>query len=230
MAATLLVIEDDIAFSDTLRLILTKSGFQVHAAYNAKVGLQKAFTLNPDAIILDIMLPDMDGWQICSRLKEKSDIPIIILTAFGSEENVTKGLNLGADAYIVKPISAQELVARIAAILRRVPCLNGKDCNDREHIFTYDNLVVDYDRHKVTVGGNDIYLSPTEFRLLSVLIQYQGQTLSHDFLLQQVWGSEYVGEMDCLRLYIGYLRHKIETDPTKPGLIYNEWGVGYRLG
>lgn len=230
MANTLLVIEDDIAFSDALRLILTKSGFQVHVAHNANVGLQKAFALNPDAIILDIMLPDLDGWQICSRLKETSNIPIIMLTAFGSEENVIKGLNLGADGYIIKPVTAQELVARITAILRRVPHLNGKDNNDRKRIFTYDNLVIDYDRHQVTIGGKSIYLSPTEFRLLSVLIQHQGHTLPHNFLLREVWGSEYVGEIDCLRLYISYLRRKIETDPVKPGLIYSEWGVGYRFG
>jgi DNA-binding response OmpR family regulator len=230
MADTLLVIEDDIAFSDALRLILTRSGFQVTVAHNANVGLQKAFSLNPDAVILDIMLPDLDGWQICSRLKETSNIPIIMLTAFGSEENVIKGLNLGADGYIIKPVTAQELVARITAILRRAPRLNGKDSNARKRIFTYDNLVVDYDRHQVTVGGKGIYLSPTEFRLLSVLIQYQGHTLPHDFLLREVWGSEYVSEMDYLRLYISYLRRKIETDPTKPSLIYNEWGVGYRFG
>ncbi|GIK38868.1 MAG: DNA-binding response regulator [Chloroflexota bacterium] len=230
MADTLLVIEDDMAFSNALRLILTKSGFQVHVAHNALVGLQKAFTVNPDAVILDIMLPDLDGWQICSRLKETSNIPIIMLTAFGSEENVVKGLNLGADGYIIKPVTAQELVARITAILRRVPRLNGKDSNDRKRIFTYDNLVVDYERHQVTVGGKSIYLSPTEFRLLSVLIQYQGHTLPHDFLLREVWGSEYMSEMDCLRLYISYLRRKIETDPNKPSLIYNEWGIGYRFG
>ncbi|MBI1879153.1 MAG: response regulator transcription factor [Chloroflexi bacterium] len=232
MTETLLLIEDDITLCEALRFMLTKKGFQVEVANSAITGLQKAYAVKPDAIILDIMLPDMDGWQTCARFREMSDVPIIMLTALGSEENVVKGLNLGADDYIIKPVTAEELSARVRALLRRVtrstpPASSG---NGRGPIFTYENLVIDFDKHEVTVEGKRVDLSPTEFRLLSVLVRHKGRMLPHEFLLTEVWGPEYVGEIDYLRLYISYLRRKIEKDPTKPTLIHNEWGVGYRFG
>jgi DNA-binding response OmpR family regulator len=230
MAEKLLVVEDDTVFSDVLRLILTKSGFQVEVAHSGKSGLQKAYISNPDAVILDIMLPDLDGWQLCSRLRDMSDLPIIMLTAFGSEQDLIKGLNLGADEYIIKPVTAEELLARVRAVLRRKPRLNSTDPKSEGHIFTYDKLVVDFDRHKVMVDGKRIHLSPTEFRLLSVLIQSQRQTLSYELLLKEVWGPEYSGEIDYLRLCINHLRRKIEKDPTKPVLIQNEFSTGYQFG
>lgn len=232
MAETLLLIEDDVTLCEALRFMLTKKGFQVEVANSALAGLQKAYAVKPDAIILDIMLPDMDGWQTCARFREMSDVPIIMLTALGSEENVVKGLNLGADDYLVKPVTAEELSARVRALLRRVSRASATNSinNSRSPIFTYENLVIDFDKHEVTVDTNRIDLSPTEFRLLSVLVRHKGRMLPHEFLLTEVWGSEYVGEIDYLRLYISYLRRKIEKDPTKPTLIHNEWGVGYRFG
>jgi two-component system KDP operon response regulator KdpE len=233
MSETLLLIEDDITLCEALRFMLTKKGFQVEVANNAITGLQKAYAVKPDAIILDIMLPDMDGWQTCARFREMSDVPIIMLTALGSEENVVKGLNLGADDYIIKPVTAEELSARVRALLRRVSRSNSpgsNTSNGRGPIFTYENLVIDFDKHEVTVDGKRIDLSPTEFRLLSVLVRHKGRMLPHEFLLTEVWGPEYVGEIDYLRLYISYLRRKVEKDPTKPTLIHNEWGVGYRFG
>jgi two-component system KDP operon response regulator KdpE len=181
-------------------------------------------------VILDIMLPDMDGWQTCRRFREMSDVPIIMLTALGSEENVVEGLNLGADDYIVKPVTADELVARIRALLRRASRSTTGSSNGREPILTYDHLVIDFDKHEVTAEGKRVDLSPTEFRLLSVLSRHRGRVLPHEFLLSEVWGPEYVGEVDYLRLYISYLRRKIEKDPSDPSLIHNEWGVGYRFG
>ncbi len=233
MTETLLLIEDDVTLCEALRFMLTKKGFQVEVANSAITGLQKAYAVKPDAIILDIMLPDMDGWQTCARFREMSDVPIIMLTALGSEENVVKGLNLGADDYIIKPVTAEELSARVRALLRRVTRSSGPANNvgnGRGPIFTYENLVIDFDKHEVTVDGNRVDLSPTEFRLLSVLVRHKGRMLPHEFLLTEVWGPEYVGEIDYLRLYISYLRRKVEKDPAKPSLIHNEWGVGYRFG
>jgi two-component system KDP operon response regulator KdpE len=230
MATTLLLIDDDVSLCETVRFMLIKNGFQVKVAHNGISGLQMAYALKPDAVILDIMLPDMDGWQVCRRLRDMSDVPIIMLTALGSDQNVVQGLNLGADDYIVKPVAVQELIARIRALLRRVSRLKPSDRIHREPIYTYDNLVIDFDKYEVSVDGTKVKLSPTEFRLLSVLSRHQGRLLPHAFLLSEVWGPEYVAEEEYLRLYISYLRHKIEIDPASPRLIHNEWGVGYRFG
>ncbi len=233
MVDTLLLIEDDVALSETLRFMLTKKGFQVEIANDAITGLQKAYAIKPDAIILDIMLPDMDGWQTCSRFREMSDVPIIMLTALGSEKDVVKGLNLGADDYIVKPVTAEELSARVHALLRRVSrssTSSKKDGGSRDAILKCDYLTIDFDKHEVAVDGERVDLSPTEFRLLSVMDRHQGRMLPHKFLLNEVWGQEYIGEIDYLRLYISYLRRKIEKDSAKPSLIHNEWGIGYRFG
>lgn len=230
---TLLLIEDDVALSETLRFMLAKKGFQVEVANDAISGLQRAYAVKPDAIILDVMLPDMDGWQTCSRFREMSDVPIIMLTALGSEKDIVKGLNLGADDYIVKPVTAEELAARVNALLRRVSrssVNSSASGSGNRRILTCDYLVIDFDKHEVTVDGNRVDLSPTEFRLLSVMARHQGRMLPHEFLLNEVWGQEYIGEIDYLRLYISYLRRKIEKDPSKPSLIHNEWGIGYRFG
>lgn len=229
--ATILVVDDDVLLCDALRLMLTRLDFQVEVAHDAVTGLRKAYSLKPDVIVLDIMMPSMDGWQACRRFREMSDVPIIMLTALDSQENIVKGLNLGADDYLVKPVTAEELAARIRAVLRRASRSNSNGNGpSRRSVFTQDNLVVDFDKYEVTLEGKRVDLSPTEFRLLSVLVHYQGRVLPHEFLLREVWGSEYVGEIDYLRLYISYLRRKLEKDPSSPDLIHNEWGVGYRFG
>ncbi len=230
MSATILLIEDDFLLSETLRLMLTKKGFRVDVAGDAIAGLQKAYAIKPDVVVLDVMLPGMDGWQACSRFREMSDVPIIMLTAVGSDENIVKGLDMGADDYIVKPVTAEELTARIRALLRRVSLAGGNNNSRRGQILSYDFLTIDFDKHEVTVDGQRIDLSPTEFRLLSVLARNRGRMLPHEYLLNEVWGPEYTGDIDYLRLYVSYLRRKLEKDPKKPSLIQNEWGVGYRFG
>jgi two-component system KDP operon response regulator KdpE len=232
MTDTVLLIEDDVVLSETLRLMLTKKGFNVEVAGDAISGLQKAYASKPDVILLDIMLPGMDGWQACTRFREMSDVPIIMLTAVGSDENVVKGLDMGADDYIIKPVTADELTARIRALLRRVARTDTSSRSNRSRgqILKCDYLVIDFDKHEVTVDGERIDLSPTEFRLLSVLARHKGRMLPHEFLLNEVWGPEYRGDIDYLRLYISYLRRKIEKNVSKPSLIHNEWGVGYRFG
>jgi two-component system KDP operon response regulator KdpE len=225
----LLLIDDDIQLCQLLQLMLNKMDFEVEIAHDAVSGLRRAYTLKPDAIVLDIMMPGMDGWQTCQRFREMTDVPIIMLTALGSEEEVIKGLNLGADDYLVKPVTADELAARVRALLRRVARAHV-DSSSREPLLTQDNLVIDLDKYEVTLDGKRVDLSPTEFRLLAVLAKYKGRVLPHEFLLTEVWGPEYIGEIDYLRLYISYLRRKLEKDPSNPDLIQNEWGVGYRFG
>lgn len=229
MTATILVIDDDTLLCDALKLMLPKMGFQIEVAHDAMTGLKMAYSLNPDLVLLDIMMPNMDGWQACRRFKEITDTPIIMLTALGAQKDVIKGLDLGADDYIVKPVNSDELGARIRAVLRRATRApdNG---NKRQPIFSLDNLVIDFGKYEVTLDGERVKLSPKEFRLLSVLVRYKGRVLPHEFLLREVWGPEYVDEIDYLRLYIGYLRRKLEKDPSNPNFIHNEWGVGYRFG
>jgi DNA-binding response OmpR family regulator len=229
MNAKVLFIDDDIQLSEMVDLVLTELGFQVELAYDGTTGLRKAYEVKPDIIVLDIMMPGMDGWQTCQRFREMTDVPIIMLTALGSQDNVIKGLNLGADDYLVKPVTAQELAARIRALLRRVSRTNGNG-QKKQPILTQDNLVIDLNKYEVTLDGERVDLSPTEFRLLAVLAKYKGRVLPHEFLLTEVWGAEYSGEIDYLRLYISYLRRKLERDPSNPTLIHNEWGIGYRFG
>jgi DNA-binding response OmpR family regulator len=225
----ILVIDDDLTFQQNLADILRNLGYDVDVASTAVEGLQRAYGSKPDLIILDVMLPGMDGWQTCQRFREMSNVPIIMLTALGSEENVVKGLELGADDYLVKPVTMKELGARVKALLRRAYGSNGSP-SEISKIIQHEGLVIDFDKHEVTMREIRIDLSPTEFKLLSCLVKHKGRVLPHDFLLTQVWGPEYAGELDHLRLYISYLRKKIEKIPSKPELIQNEWGVGYRFG
>jgi DNA-binding response OmpR family regulator len=228
-----LIIDDDTLLCEALRLMLSKMDFEVEVANDAITGLRTAYAFKPDVILLDIMMPTMDGWQTCQRFREMSDVPIIMLTALDSQENVVKGLDLGADDYIVKPVVANELAARIRAVLRRTSrstTTGNTNGNGREPIFKQDSLIIDFDKYEVMVENERVDLTPTEFKLLSILARYKGRVLPHEFLLTEVWGPEYVGEIDYLRLYISYLRRKLEKNKEKSSLIHNEWGIGYRFG
>lgn len=229
MKQKILVIDDDLILQQNLADILRSLGYEVDVAGKAVEGLQIAYGSKPDLIILDVMLPGMDGWEICKRFREMTDIPIIFLTALGSEEDVVRGLELGGDDYLVKPVTMKELGARVKALLRRAYNSNGST-SEISKVIQHEGLIIDFDKHEVMLNGERIDLSPTEFKLLSCLVKHKGRVLPHDFLLSQVWGQEYSGELDHLRLYISYLRKKIEENPSKPELIQNEWGVGYRFG
>ncbi len=228
MHAKLLVIDDDAAWCEFLKLALTKSGFEVEFAYDAVSGLRKAYAQAPDLVVLDIMLPDMDGWEACRRFRELCGVPILMLTALDSEKHLIQGLDLGADAYLVKPATPEVLVAHIWALLRRTYASQGK-ISSWKPVFSYDGLVIDFNKHHVSMDGDPVSLSPIEFRLLSLLAQHQGRLLPHNYLLREVWGPEYADQLDILRVYISSLRHKIEKDPSEPSLIYNERGLGYRF-
>ncbi len=228
MKKTILVIDDDKDLTLMLQAQLERKKHRVVVATNGREGLQRAYQARPDLIILDIMMPGMDGWEVCRRLRELSSVPIIMLTARNMKGDVVKGLEVGADDYLTKPFSAAELEARIQAVLRRS---GDKGANGRSRSSFYSNgyLTIDFDRRIVKVRGSAIELTPTEFKLLSCLVRNEGRVLPHRYLLTEVWGPEYAEEVDYVKLYIRYLRLKIEEDSSDPVYIQTEWGVGYRF-
>ena len=225
MSEKVLVVEDDNSIATLTRLQLESKGYQVSIAHNGTEGLRLAYSWQPDLVILDIMMPDMDGWTVCQRLREMSDVPIIFVTAVGQERNIVRGLQLGADDYIVKPFSTKELQARIEAVLRR----RGREPSEMPKHYQNGWLSVDTETRQVKVDGRPVELSPIEFRLLTTLIRNESKVLTHQFLLEQVWGPTYKDERHYLKLYIWYLRQKLEKDPNHPALLVTERGVGYRL-
>lgn len=220
----ILVIDDDEKLLRLTETALKREDWQVLLARDGTEGLRIAFNSHPDLVILDIMLPGMDGFETCRRLKELSNIPVIMLTALASETDVVRGLAVGADDYITKPFSLVELVARVRTCFRRNSITSSKT-----PILVKGDLTIDLARHKVSLRGKSVDLTPTEFRLLSFLARNEGQVIPHRTLLVEVWGPEYSDQVDYLHLYIRYLRHKIEQDPSKPEIIKTERGIGYFL-
>jgi two-component system KDP operon response regulator KdpE len=227
MTDKILIIDDDLTLLDLLRQSLGKAGYRVLTATNGIDGLQMLYKERVDLVVLDVMMPRMDGWEACARIREISEVPIIMLTAKDKEADTLKGFQYGVDDYVTKPFSFAELIARVKAILlrtRKPPPDKGR------HVYIFDELVVDADDSHVTLRGNPVSLTPTEFRLLLTLAENAGHTLSHEQLLSQVWGPEYVGEAGYVKRYIWYLRQKIEDDPSNPQYILTERGFGYKLG
>ena len=225
MKETILIIDDDADLAKIVKLNLEREGYTTVVASSGVEGLQKAYSSQPDLVILDIMMPGMDGWTTCRRLREISAVPIVMLTARGMESDIVKGLELGADDYIVKPFGTKELLARIHALLRRAETSTTK----KPPVYSDGELTVDFVKRMVTVRDTKVDLTPTEFKLLSTFVQNEGRVLPHRFLLTQVWGPEYADEVNYLKLYVRYLRQKIEEDPSNPLYILTEWGVGYRF-
>ena len=228
MNETILAIDDDRDLTHMLKAQLERKNYRVVLASSGREGLQKAYQVRPDLIILDIMMPGMDGWEVCRRLRELSNVPIIMLTARSIKGDVVKGLEAGADDYLTKPFSSKELDARIQAVLRRSDDKNGQR-GSRSSFYSNGYLSIDFDRRVVTIKGERIELTPTEFKLLSCLVRNEGRVLPHRYLLTEVWGPEYADDVDYVKLYIRYLRLKIEKDPSNPVYIMTEWGVGYRF-
>jgi two-component system KDP operon response regulator KdpE len=227
MNETVLFVDDDAGLRTLMRLGLEREGFGVITAENGQEGIRKAYKHRPDAIVLDVMMDEMDGWTACQRLRQVTDTPIIMLTARTDEEDIVKGLSLGADDYLTKPCSFAELKARILALLRR----SGTQPPERE-LGVYDDghLSIDVRRAVVMREGREISLSPTEARLLMYLVSQRGRIVPHSELLTKVWGSEYAKEMSYLAVYIRYLRQKIEDNPSHPVYIRTRWKVGYYFG
>ena len=229
MNPSILIIDDDVVFQHNLGETLQDLGYAVETASKGIDGFWKAYRIKPDLIILDVMLPEMDGWEICQRFREMTNTPILFLTSLGGEEDMVKGLGLGGDDYLVKPASMRVLEARVKALLRRGSSSNGSEAAISQTI-QYEGLIIDIDRHEVRLNDQRIDLTPIEFKLLTCLVNHQGRALPRDFLLRQVWGEGYCGQPSELWTYISYLRHKIEADPAKPEFIQTVRGHGYRFG
>jgi len=226
MGKKVLIVDDEPAFVSLVEKVLTQKGYEVLKASNGQESLRVFFEHKPDMVLLDVTMPKMDGWQTCSRIREISDAPIIMLTGKQkSEEDIVRGLDYGADDYLIKPVGNKELVARVRAVLRRAELPSSLDT--KKSTYSDDFLTVDVAERKVIVNGERLRLTPTEFRLLSILVGNAGRVLTQKQLLEKVWGWEWVDDIDHLRIYIWHLRHKIEPDPTQPKYIITEPGVGY---
>ena len=226
---TLVVADDDPPLLRLMARNLQLEGFDVLAASDGQQALELIENHAPDLVLLDVMMPKMDGFTVCSRVREFSAVPIIIVTARGQDKDKVRGLDLGADDYLTKPFSVEELLARVRGVLQR------SELSTREHIqglqatTTTGTLMVDYSQHLVVLNGREIALTPTEYRILAYLAQNVGRVVTQDLLLEQVWGQEYLGESHMLQVNINRLRHKLEADATQPRYILTKVGVGYSL-
>jgi DNA-binding response OmpR family regulator len=223
---TILVVDDEERMARFIRLNLEHDGFRVVEAYRGMQALQQYRDSLPDLVLLDVMMPDIDGFEVLGMLREISNVPVIMLTAKGEEDDRVKGLELGADDYVTKPFSPRELVSRVRAVLRRV---ESSSTESPDVITVDEHLKLDFSKREIWLNGDIVKLRPTEYRLLYHLVKNAGWVLTYDQILSRVWGYEYRDEPHYVRLYINYLRQKIEQDPSNPIYILTERGVGYRF-
>ena len=221
---TVLVVDDEKPLRDFVRRNLEVRNFNVRVASNGLEALAIFNTQNVDLVILDVMMPRMDGLETIRRIRQSSLVPIIVLSALGEESDKIHALNLGADDYLTKPFGVGELLARVQAVLRRA---HWAEPPTRQGQLVRGEVVVDLERHEASVRGVPIELTPTEFNLLVYLMEHASKVLPHQTILQHVWGPEYGPEHEYLRVYIGRLRQKIETDPANPKYLITERGIGY---
>ena len=226
MPLKILIVDDDPAIAEMITYNLNLEGFQTIVAYDGQEGIRKFYAERPDLVVLDITMPKIDGFEVCRRIREMAETPIIMLTAQGREESVVHGLDVGADVYVVKPFKIKEFMARVRSNLRRASLPPAA-----QEIATYADefLTVDLPARRVTVNGEIIKLTPTEYKLLALLVKNKGRVLEFRQLLEQVWGFEYINDVDYLRVYIWHLRRKVEPDPKNPTYLRNELSTGYRF-
>lgn len=222
----ILVVDDEERMARFIRLNLEHDGFQVVEAYKGMAAIQALRDHMPDVVLLDVMLPDIDGFEVLRLIREISTVPVIMLTAKGEEDDRVKGLELGADDYVTKPFSPRELVSRVKAVLRR---FEGDSPTEQDVLKIDDRLRIDFNKREIFVNNELVKLRPTEYRLLYHLVQNAGWVLTYDQILSRVWGYEYRDEPHYVRLYINYLRQKLEEDPANPKYILTERGIGYRF-
>ncbi len=222
----ILVVDDEPRMARFVRMNLELEGYNISTAANGTEALAKVREELPDLVLLDVMMPEMDGYEVLERLRQISTVPVIMLTVKSEEADKVRGLELGADDYVTKPFSPRELASRVKAALRRAEMPNP---GQKSTVVIDDNLTVDFQRREVQVGGKRVKLRPTEYRLLYHLVSNAGWVMTHETLLSKVWGYEYRDDTQLLRLYVTYLRQKIEPDPGNPRYIFNERGVGYRF-
>ena len=224
MTAKILLIDDDLTLLHLLSQYLRESAFDVIEATNGSMGLRLAYGEKPDLVLLDVMLPGMDGWEVCTRLRELTDLPIIMLTAKTTEADKLRGFRLGVDDYVTKPFSFAELVARIQAVIGRAN-IGKKETGYIAH----GEFLLDMQKFQASLGDRTLELTPTEFRVLEVLVRHKGNVVSDNDLMREVWGA-YRSDPALIRRYILILRKKLEPDPSKPVWIRTARGFGYRIG
>jgi two-component system KDP operon response regulator KdpE len=219
------VIEDEITIRRFLRVTLHAQSYRLFEAATGAEGLVEVATRQPDVVIIDLGLPDIDGLDVIRRIREWSSVPVIVLSARGGERDKVTALDAGADDYVEKPFGTDELLARVRVALRH----GAGGARDADALFTVDGLAVDQARRVVTVNGDEVHLTPIEYKLLTILVHHAGKVLTHRQLLREVWGPTHVEDAHYLRVYMGQLRRKIERDPAQPRYLLTEPGVGYRL-
>jgi len=225
--STILIVDDEPSIVESVKYNLEKEGFKVYTASDGKKALDAFGKEKPDLVILDLMLPELNGEEVCKYIRKKSDIPIIMLTAKGDEVDVVVGLEIGADDYMTKPFSMRELIARIRAVLRRKTTDSVKDTEIKPSIIGPFQL--DPKKHEIRFEGKQLDLTLKEYQILELLMQNPGQVLTREILLNRVWGEDYFGDTKTLDVHIRRLRKKIEEDPSKPHYIETIRGVGYRF-
>lgn len=224
MREKILLVEDDTEFSNLTSTWLQNAGYEVLTADDGAEGMRRVYSSRPDLVLLDANIPKMDGWEVCRRIRDMSDIPVLMVTVNGQKADRLKGFTLGADDYLTKPVDFHELVARIQAVLRRSGATNQED---RPSTFCNGDLEVDWRSRQVWIRGERVKLSPIEFRIMSCLIKNRGWIVTHEQILEKAWGQNYIGDKSFVKLYIRYLRKKLEENPHQPRLIMTERGVGY---
>ncbi|MFC1893743.1 response regulator transcription factor [Chloroflexota bacterium] len=205
---------------------MRNAGYESLTAEDGAIGLRRVYSSHPNLVLLDINMPNLDGWEVCRRIRGMSDIPVIMITVNRRKADLLKGFSLGADDYVTKPFDFPELIARVDAILRRSGTAGQQE---KTSTFHHRELDIDWGSRQVCIRRKPVKLSPTEFRMLSCLINNRGWLLSHEELLRKVWGPNYIGDKSFVKLYIRYLRQKIEKEPSQPEFILTERGVGYRF-
>ena len=227
---TVLVVDDDERVRALCEAALS-ADFDVLTAENGRQALSVVYQKRPDLVLLDVTMPVLDGWETCRRIRELADVPVIMLTAHGADKDVVRGLDAGADDYVTKPFRPVQLAARIRAVLRRKRRSAAAGEGEEDERLSFDNgaLVVDTARRVAVVRGKEVALSATEYRLLETLARHAGRVLTHDQILEHVWGHAYAGETGYVKTYIGLLRNKIEDDPKHPKWIHARRGLGYYL-
>lgn len=222
---SVLIVDDDVRILRMMQRILELEGYQVLRAINGETAIDTLYEENPDLVLLDIMMPDMDGYTVCQHIREFSQVPIIMVTAKGDDSEKVEGLNAGADDYVTKPFSANELVARVKAVLRRSKRW-GEQIEPTIHC---GDLIVDFAKRRVTLEGQEVSLTPTEYSLLSYLMRNAGRVVTPDQILEEVWGEEYAGEHHLLQVTIARLRQKLRDDAKNSKYILTRTGIGYMV-
>ncbi len=224
---TILVADDDPQLLRLMTRNLQLEGYEVLAASDGQQALEQIEASTPDLVLLDVMMPRLDGFSVCQRVREFSAVPIIIVTARGQDLDKVRGLDLGADDYLTKPFNVDELLARVRAVLRRAQFTVAETAQGLQATITLGELKLDLTQHLVTLAGREVGLTPIEYRLLVYLAQNAGRVITQDLLLEHVWGAEYLGESHMLQVNINRLRRKLEQDPAHPRYILTKVGVGY---